>query len=329
MGVLDFLASLFGEGSRSGIKTPEGGRSDVELWDAVDHAVTRTHPNVGRVRGYRKKLRQGVEKTLAYADILVDTIPGPIEFSADAWGRDPLVQAVFSGIDELTAFFRDNHKLNRFFNDTGLENGFALLSMTRKEKKVLGVRQEGRFLRRDVAQVAVEFLDHRIVAPGATENDTRKQLSMKALSLLTTHALEEILSLESWQEELEENIFILEAKLRVHEENRRQLNSLFTGKAGRESLTDETREVLSRLDKTLAGVKSELGSPEDYLRKVQSVLEHPEQYLWAERVELWLNDMGIRVDCGNASAGRRIDFAELHLKDSEKRAAVLIHYCRR
>ena len=60
----------------------------------------------------------------------------------------------------------------------------ALLTATRSEKTIFAGEIQGQILRRDVPQTAVDFTDHRIVAPAATEVQDRRTLVEGALRLL-------------------------------------------------------------------------------------------------------------------------------------------------
>ncbi len=98
--------------------------------------------------------------------------------------------------------------------------------MNRKDKKIFGVEMDGEILKRDVLQTSVDFSDHQIVAPMISEEETRKELSLRALALLATHSLEDILSLIEWKKEMETEKRILEIKLHIRDARVRSRKSL-------------------------------------------------------------------------------------------------------
>ena len=64
---------------------------DIER--AIGIIVDETDPRLRLVRGYRKKLRKPVIRSLVYVDKLVTRIPGPFEISRKAFGSNPQVNA--------------------------------------------------------------------------------------------------------------------------------------------------------------------------------------------------------------------------------------------
>ena len=64
---------------------------DIER--AIDIVVEQTDPRLRFVRGFRRKLRKPVIRSLVYVDDLVTRIPGPFEISRKAYGSDPQVNA--------------------------------------------------------------------------------------------------------------------------------------------------------------------------------------------------------------------------------------------
>ena len=325
MGIIGFLTQLRGDPDESLIGG-DAGWQESEFREAVEEVVHLVHPKVRWTSNYRKKLRPAIKRTLEYADDLVNHIPGPVEIDQDSWGKDPVSRALFATAHEYRDFFRHNAELEQFFQTTGGDQCYALLTMTREEKGILGVDLEDGIIKRDVPQVAVNFRDHRIVAPMASEKDNRKALALRALALLATHSLEEILSLEVWEDELEEEKEILEVQLRVRQAKEHGIAGLLSGVQKRDPRVEEARAVLAEVDQKLTTLKAELDSPEDYLKQVAGLLNNPEDYLTAESLRLRLSDMGIKISASSSATGHDVHLAELRLKDGIKRAAVLIRY---
>jgi hypothetical protein len=65
----------------------------------------------------------------------------------------------------------------------------VLLTATKKERIIFGTALEGDIIKRDVPLVAVEFYDHQVVAPVATEGENRRELIHRGLALLARKPL--------------------------------------------------------------------------------------------------------------------------------------------
>lgn len=320
MKLFDFLTKLkdrFGKPCASEIRPCD------ELWEAVDLVVRLSHPNIHYVPHYRKKLMPAVEHTLKYADDQIAQLPGAISIKTDSYTADPLMRTVFSDGIHFRNFFSEQLELKDFFQKTNAHGCCALLVMTRKERKILGVEMDGEIMKRDVLQTSVDFSDHQIVAPMISEEETRKELSLRALALLAAHSLENILSLIAWKKEMETEKRVLEVKLQLRHARVRSRNSLFPNLSDKDE-TDEASLILEQLDLKIAQVRAELDEPEDYLNKVADMLYHPEQFLKAEPVRIIVNDMNIIVDRESHKRSDEIRFTEFSTGIGDRKAAVLV-----
>ncbi|NJL59161.1 MAG: hypothetical protein HC887_05450 [Desulfobacteraceae bacterium] len=86
-----------------------------------------------------------------------------------------------------------------FFQKTDSSRCCALLVMNYRDKKIFGTEMDGEIIKREVLQTSVDFSDHEIVAPMISEEETRKELSLRALAMLAAHSLQDILSLIAWK----------------------------------------------------------------------------------------------------------------------------------
>jgi hypothetical protein len=295
-----------------------------EVWEAVDLVVKLSHPNIHYVPHYRKKLMPAVEHTLKYAGELITHLPDPVPVTADSYDTNPFIRTVFADNSQFRTFFSEHGILKECFQKAEGSRCCALLVMTHKEKKILGVEMDGEILKRDVLQTSIDFSDHQIVAPMISEEETRKELALRALALLASHSLEEILSLISWKKEMETEKRILEIKLQIrnaHVHNRKSLLPDISDNADEKT---EVSEVLGQLDRKIAEVREELDEPEDYLNKVTNLLYHPEQFLRSEPVRMMVNDMNIIIDKEQPGKGDEIRFAELSTSTGLRKAGVLI-----
>jgi hypothetical protein len=135
----------------------------------------------------------------------LSSITGPSILSAEAWDKEPLIHALFVSPDEIRSLLQDCAELKTFFQRSGSPTAVVLLTATQKERTIFGTALEGDIIKRDVPQVAVEFYDHQVVAPVATEGENRQELIHRGLALLATQTLEEILRIHSLREEPAQN----------------------------------------------------------------------------------------------------------------------------
>lgn len=325
MGIFDILSKFRG---KSGQPSADGIRPREELLEAVDLVVKLSHPNIHYVSRYRKKLMPAVEHTLKYADALIVQMPAPVSIEADSWNTDPFVRAMFLDNREFKYFFSEQKTLKEFFQKTNTSRCCALLVMSRKDKKVLGVEMDGEILIRDVLQTTVDFSDHQIVAPAISEAETRKELSLRVLELLATHCLEDILSLIELKKNMETEKRILEIKLNLHDELVRSRKSVLPDKSDNSGNTSQANEMLGDLDRKITQTRLQLDEPEDYLNRVMELLYHPEQFLRSEPVRMFVNDMNIVTRDEHRGKVDEIRFAELSTDTGLRKAAVLVD-CKR
>lgn len=299
-------------------------RPSDELWEAIDLVVKLSHPNIHYVSGYRKKLMPAVEHTLKYADELISHLPTPIHIRADSYNTDPFVQIIFLNADQFRIFFSENKQLKEFFQKTDAHRCCALMVMNREEKKAFGVEMDGNIMKRDVLRTSVNFSDHQIVAPMISEDEVRKELSLRTLALLATHSMEDILSLIEWKKEMETEKHIIELKLHLQNASVRHRTSLLPDISDNTYGKNEVSVLLEQLDKKIAEVRAELDEPEDYLKKVADLLYQPERFLKSEFISMIVNDMNIIVEKEHQEKGHEIRFAELTTGTGLRKAAVLI-----
>ena len=325
MGIFNFLSKFR---DTSGQSSADEIRPRDELWEAVNLVVKLSHPNIHYVPHYRKKLMPAVEHTLKYAYALIVQMPAPVSIEADSWNTNPFVRSTFLNNKEFKYFFSEHQILKDFFHKTNASRCCALLLMNRKNKKILGAEIDGEIIKREVLQTSVEFSDHQIVAPMISEEETRKELSLRALAFLATHSLEDILSLIEWKRDMEMEKRILEIKLHIRDTRVRSRKSLLPDISDNTEDTSEVYEVLRQLDRKIAEVRLELDEPEDYLNRVTELLYHPEQFLRAEPVRIFVNDMNIIKKNEHQGKVDEIRFAQFSTGTGLRKAAVLVDYKR-
>jgi hypothetical protein len=325
MGIFDFLSKFRDKSGQSSVNEI---RPRDELWEAVDLVAKLSHPNIHYVSNYRKKLMPAVENTLKYADELIIQIPGPVLVEADSWNSNPFIRTTFLNNKEFKDFFSEHKTLKDFFQKTSAPRCCALLVMNRKDKRVFGVEMDGEILKRDVLQITVDFSDHQIVAPAISEEETRKELSLRVLSMLANQSLEEILSLIESKKDMETEKRILEIKFNMRDARVRSRKSFLPDKSDNTGKASEAHEMFGELDRKIAKARLELDEPEDYLNRITELLYHPEQFLRSEPVRMFVNDMNIVTKNELQGNVDEIRFAELSTDTGLRKAAVLVD-CKR
>jgi hypothetical protein len=295
--------SIFGRGQETRGRYPE---SLIEA--AIERAVEGTDPRLRVLPGYRKRLRGAVLHAADHVIALVEAIPAPLPAGRGGHGADPRLAAVFaSAADMLALFARDRALTERLSGpDRGAAQMTALLLAERVERNVLGMDLAGESVRRDVAQVAVSFIAHRLLDPRASEEESRRQLKRRAFDHLLTLALTEITERRVERADLSRQRDLLRSKLAALKRG---------GWTFEETAADRPDEatLVAELD-GITGQLSTLGADDavlaGHLDLVAGVLETAERRLWLEEVGLYLDSMNIQRDPGDPSA-RHIVLKEL------------------
>lgn len=325
MGLFDFLFKSF---DKSDTTSGDDVRPHDELLEAVDRVVKLSHPNIHYVTHYRKKLMPAVEHTLKYADELVVQLPPPLVIDADSWRTGPFVQKAFMDKNAFTEFFSQSKYLNKFFQKTNTNRCCALLVMTHKERKTLGVELDGEIVRRDVLQTSIDFSEHQLVAARATEAETRKELSLRVLSLLASHSLEEIMSLIALKKDMETEKQILEIKMNLRDSLVQSRKSLLPDASETPGEPSDAGNLIGEIDKEIEKVRVQLKKPEDYLHHVTELLYHPDQFFKSVPVRMFVNDMNIIVKSDHPVDADEIIFTEMTTSAGFRKAVVLVDYRR-
>ena len=223
--MLHFLSSLFATSSR---------RDDPVDKALLEHATERvlegSDPRLRALPGYRKRLRAPVETAVRHVIDLVGRLPEPAEISRQAFRNDPRLRAFFVSPEHLQETMAGCPMMSDYLRGANPAAGdviFGLLSMTRSEKNILGMDLQGDTLQRDVAQVAVNFSDHRYLGPSGDETETRRELMRRGFDFLIERALESIIATRSKQAELDQQRQLLQRKLRAMEAGNWGLEAAF------------------------------------------------------------------------------------------------------
>ena len=297
--------------------------------DAIESVVEGTEPRIRLVSGYQKKLQKEVSNSLSYIDELVEAIPAPIEVSRSRFANNSQVNAYFASVGELQQTFSHSSDLKAFFDDVenrDRQEAYALLCMQVTEKQVTGIEMNGDMLRRDVLQTAVNFYDHKILSPAATETGIRQGLKQCIFDGLITYILQGITSLKTQQNDLQDQRRILSAKLRARLSHGTGLNALLASAHDDQTGLIEIEERLADAEKLLKQMPVNHNAPLGYLNEVKSLLAHPETFIRLKLVSMKLTRMSIKLSEESSEAGDTIHFAELEIANVMKRVVAIVRY---
>jgi hypothetical protein len=320
---------------RQGLARRKAARADARARDnevrvAIEHVVDAINPKLRAVSGYRKKLKPAVERSLAYSAGLVEQLPVAVEVNGKAWSTDPTVRAFFSGVGDLQRVYSRSDEVHEYFDrHADGESCYALLSMLRKERSVLGMEMHGDVMRRDVRQTSVSFTDHRVVKPVSSQAALRKELEQRAFEALVTYALECITQRVSSRNSLQEQRQLLDMQLRLAHAKSASLTPLLEGKGGEVIDIEALRKRREQTEEELEQLRTGLTTLDDYIERISEVLGDPQAHLRVGRVSMRLNKMNIKLE-GAASAedGHQLELTEVSLGENLRRILMITRFPR-
>ena len=290
---------------------------------AIELVVDNSSPKIRLIRGYKKQLRQPVESALNHIAQLMEKIPEPLDLTGEAKTINQLTQVFFLNQDELRMAASNDPELTKFLADNDALVFFVLLTMDRHVKTRYGSRLQGEMVVRDVALKSVGFSEHKFRVPSLTMADVHSAVSSGLLQLLAHQALENIIEEQSRKAELDELKDELTAKMDIMASERRQMVLEWQDGASMQ-LYRESQELLDTIEDQLRVLQTKELGLDFYLHHVRDVLNHPDQYLSAERINLKLDRTGMLIE-GDAGKGEdQIRVVDFNLNLNQRRSAALL-----
>jgi hypothetical protein len=324
-------ARLFGASA-----PPDADRALVEA--TIEAVVDAVDPKVRAERKYRAKLEPGVRRTLEHMRAFAQQLPEPIVLSPAAWRTEPLINALFATPDAVSALLGRSRELYRFFDapaNAGCDEAHALLAMRREERKTLRPALVDGTLRHDVAQVAVSFGQHRLIAPAADWLGSRREVGAAIFRRLAALALQNILGKERRVKDLEERKAILATRLRMLTLRRDGVQRALESESGPDAADDPAVEI-AQLERALQNsvdafidAKTSFATLEGTIDNVRRIFEAPQKHLGLETIALRLNRMGIRVEPGSSDAATDLTLQELFIGEGLRGVIAFVRCARR
>ena len=299
----------------SALKTP------ADMAQMVEHVVDVIDPKIRVIGRYAQKLNQPVSQTWEYLHDMANLIPGGVVLNRARFSHDPRLKLIFDSqgiiqqlLDSLPPLMHDNT------NTDGSQRVHMLLCMEKNEHNFLGTELAGDIIKRDVLQTKVTFVNRKILSAGYAMDDARLGFKKCALEGLLHKAHNLVLNSRNEQKQLIERKRQLRQELHtVHDAKYRPHSSIFSRN---DHLVDASPE-LQDIERQLAELRIKSESPDQHLSQAIEVLTHPEQYLKMEKHSMHVNNLGIKLSGDNKENGFSIDYAEIEIEQSFKRATMI------
>jgi hypothetical protein len=200
---------------------------------------------------------------------------------------------------------------------------FGLLSMVCTEKNILGMDLRGDVVQRDVAQVAVNFSDHRYIGAAGDETESRRELMRRGFDFLIEKALANLVAARTKKAELDQQRQLLRRKLKTMASGSFGLEALFAnGDADRPSL-EALEADIQDVEAHLMNLGADPHALEHSLEQIRAVLGNPAHWLDLRSVSLALNQMSIKTGPGTGGTSHELTLTELFSSSGGRRIILL------
>ncbi|MGZ5052976.1 MAG: hypothetical protein ACXWF8_19195 [Methylobacter sp.] len=265
------IAHLHNLADRLGSHLFETAQYSKEDQQIVEHFVDESNTKLRAVPGYAEKLREHVSKLYNHVLAVADQIPAPVNLNLQAFGEDPLVNALFASSNDIDKLFGTDHDVDVFcraHNKYQTPVMYALLTASKSEKHLLGIGMQGDMLVREVPQQAVNFSAHKLHTPCAS----LEELNMA----LKSYLFDRVVTL-----------------IRLEMMSRMPTQPLKPG--------DDSYELR---------VKS-LANPDVYMNTLIEYLAVPSNLLSIDKLHLRLSKLGIKLDADDRQSANEFDIHEV------------------
>ncbi|SHO43532.1 hypothetical protein [Desulfopila aestuarii] len=299
---------------------------EMAIRKATENVVEIADPHIRGVRRYWKALRAPVSGATEYCASLLEAIPGPVHLSRDNYHDDPRVKAVFASSDALEDFLRISPELMELRKQGVAGTVMALMTMSLEEKTIYGYQKDGDVVMRDAAQRAVNFYDHRLVAPSFDIDSTRQGVIRRGLEVMATMAMEKIETLQGKKAELQQKREYLRATLKILGGKTHMMEVFAAPEPGKWEEYRKAEKILAEVDAELGKIRDTIGQPEQSLAYLDGVLKNPKDVLVVGQQTMRLNWMNVRVEKTPDAEGNDITLAEFAVPEVIQRSALFVSF---
>lgn len=290
----------------------------------IDDVVKAVEPGIKNVRGYRKRLQKPIQTCLEHCKTMVRAVPGPIYLNHADYHAAPLIRAAFIGSEKIEDLLRHQDPTLTSEASAG-QDLFALLTMTHRETREFGSKQEANMVIADASLKSVTFSDHKLVVLSTTLESSRDKLEKICFAMI----------LEGISKELAARRTDL-AELREHRERLQAMSELFSGgESGGRYFGHDTSPDYEKLEKVelmlkenaeeLRDAQEGVETPEDWLERLAELLIVPEKVLNFNTVTIRLDWRNVITEATDETASN-VTFAQCSIAEEAVRDAVLLSY---
>jgi hypothetical protein len=283
--MLEFFKSLFS-------KKATDGYPEALIKDLIEHAVDSTDPWIRSVSSYKKKMRPAVLRAMNYVSALVDDMPPVTLVKQDSYISDSRLRPFFISSSDMWEVLESCMTSSGFLR--GQEGNapwiYALLTMRKIEKSVLGAEVVGVIVLRDVPQHTVSFESHRLLDPAQREEETRSKLKIRAFDHLLRLAHRRITLVKSERGKLERHREILQSKLNLLT---RGAWGFWDATVGKDSGIGDLEVSVAKIEAALSGLDGNDKVLDSYLDVVIDVLGRPDENIWMNKETLIIDRTGV------------------------------------
>ncbi len=293
---------------------------------ATERVVDGTDSRLRAVVGYRKKLRSAVEHAVEYVIDLVDDLPPAVELSKRQYGVDPYLRAFFASANRLQEIVSSSQTIRSYVTHGTLPATnivYAGLGVQREERKTLGMDLVRDQVRRDVAQVVVNFCNHGIKAVSDDETITRREIKKLCFDSLIRTALKRLISERTKRDELAQERQLLRRKQQALADSCWGLESVLDREEFKPHETVSVEKRIVAIETELSQINTKVGSLNDHLGLVASTLNEPQEHLRMDTISLTLDRMGVKIPEGSHSSVNTLSLNEITIGEG-RRVIVLV-----
>lgn len=191
---------------------------EVEIDAAIEQLFYEINPRMRFLPDYQETLSRPVWNALRHINHVTDNIAGPVDAATRQWSSTPVLRAMFANGQEMGKIFNRDSSLRNCIaaaQPGNADSCHVMIAATMQVRKVLGIAMRGDMMQREVPQTQISFTDHRIVASADSEGGLREKLKAFALEFVAHRVLANIEAARSECGELERELALLRARMRV------------------------------------------------------------------------------------------------------------------
>ena len=318
--MLHLFKSIFGASG----KTPSKYDDEIIDW-AIEKLVDGTDSRLRLVSGYKRKLRDCVERSVSFVDEAGESLAPPLAVDPRAFTSDHAIRTWFGTIGTLREAFSLSLPVQQFAaraENAALTYFFAGMRASISQKTVLVPELRGDMIQREVQRTAFNFTNHAIVAPAATEEALRLEVKERAYMNLVERALARLVAVKHQRGDLEKQRALLRSKLRT----------LTSGGLGLQPFAASTPEEsgdAASLEARLDEIEAELGHAgartetlDRHLSQVIEVMNTPEQQLRVTQASIRVTQMGYVVTDETDDEYDEVDYTKVETDNESGEFAV-------